>query len=710
MTSGGGFLTDLKAARAAEKTTMDLPTRGEEYVLSSIFSDETELFRSPQEPRPGDVVTIRLRMAKGSGAQIVLMVGSPTLSVPMKLVRTDACFDWFEGSFACGDQPVFYSFSVEWHGKHIHYLRTGARKTAFWPIPVPEESFRFRPGFAVPAWAKGALQYQILTDRFRSGDPANSVCDREYFYSNDYVSRATDWDACPRDGDYRCFYGGDLAGVMEKLDYLQSLGVEVIYFNPIFVSPSSHKYDTQDYEHIDPHLTRVCDDGGDALAEGDTVNLHASRYIRRVASAKNLADSDAFFAGFCEEVHRRGMRIILDGVFNHCGSFHKWMDREGIYRHREGFASGAYGDPGSPYRGYFKFKPGTEAYESWWDVPTLPKLNYEGSEALCEEIFRVAQHWVSPPYSIDGWRLDVAADLGHSAEYNHRFWKEFRRRVKAVNPNVVLVAEHYGDPSAWLGGDEWDTVMNYDAFMEPVTWFLTGMDKHSDRRDDALYQNGPAFFERMRSAMLRLPGPSLQSAMNQLSNHDHSRFLTRTNRMTGRVGTAGSAAAGENVDKRVLREAAVIQMTWPGSPTIYYADEAGQVGWTDPDNRRTYPWGREDRSLIDLHRSLAALHRRPVLRQGSLMPLCAGTGYIAYARFDRTDLIAVACNNADEEQILSLPIRAAGAADGDAFRVIFRTDEDGFSDAPGEAITVADGCLRLVLPPRSAVVTAAVRS
>ena len=498
---------------------------------------------------------------------------------------------------------------------------------------------------------------------------------------------------------------------MERLGYLTSLGVEAIYFNPLFVSPSSHKYDTQDYEHIDPHLTRIADDGGNALEEGDTINLHASRYIRRVASANNLAISDAYFAWFCQEAHRRGMRIILDGVFNHCGSFHKWMDCEGIYHSRDGFAPGAYGNPHSPYRRYFNFEQNSEKYESWWDVPTLPKLNYEGSEALCEEIFRIAQHWASPPFCIDGWRLDVAADLGHSLEFNHRFWKEFRRRVKAVNPDVLIVAEHYGDPGPWLEGDEWDTVMNYDAFMEPVTWFLTGMDKHSDSRCDALYQNGPAFFERMEATMQRLPAPSLYCAMNQLSNHDHSRFLTRTNRMSGRVGTVGSAAAGQGIDKRVFREAAVIQMTWPGSPTIYYADEAGQVGWTDPDNRRTYPWGREDHGLIALHRSLAELRRRyPALRTGSFMSLCSGTGYISYARFDESDLLVIACNNADEAQTLTIPLDAAGAAEGESFQAVFRTGEIGFFDAKEDAGRVKDHCLHLPLAPRSAIVAAAVRS
>ena len=186
-----------------------------------------------------------------------------------------------------------------------------------------------------------------------------------------------------------------------------------------------------------------------------------------------------FFAEFVEEVHRRGMRIILDGVFNHCGSFNKWLDRERIYEYAEGYDKGAYVDAFSPYRSFFHFYnenawPYNDSYDGWWGHDTLPKLNYERSDKLYEYIMEVARKWVSPPYNVDGWRLDVAADLGHSNEYNHRFWKDFRKNVKEANPDAIILAEHYGEAGEWLHGDEWDTIMNYDAFMEPITWFLTG--------------------------------------------------------------------------------------------------------------------------------------------------------------------------------------------------------------------------------------------
>ncbi len=684
---------------------MSVLSAAEKALMSSIFSDETALFRTPAEPEPGDTVAVRLRIQKDVKAQITMLTGYPTSITEMRKIRTDACFDWYEADLACGDgASVFYSFLIAWNGKYIHYRRTGAALTDSVPFPDPAHSFRLLPGFHVPAWARGALQYQIFPDRFCRGNPDNDVVDREYTYIGEFVRHAEAWNALPRTGDYRCFYGGDLAGVMERLDYLQSLGVEAIYLNPIFVSPSSHKYDTQDYFHVDPHLTVFTRDTDRPLHKNERRNIHALQYILRTTDEENLRGSDAFFARFCEEIHRRGMKIILDGVFNHCGSFNKWMDREGIYRETGKYPPGAYNEPASPYRSYFQFLD-AKRYDTWWGNETLPKLCFELSRDLCEEIFSVAEKWASPPYRIDGWRLDVGADLGHSREFNHLFWKEFRRRVKRVNPDLLIIAEHYGDPSEWLRGDEWDSVMNYDAFMEPVTFFLTGMEKHSDYRREDLYQNGPAFFDSMAEAMCRLPTPSMQCAMNELSNHDHSRFLTRTNGRVGRLDSAGSAAAGEGVRKGVFREAALIQMTWPGAPTIYYGDEAGQVGWTDPDNRRTYPWGGEDRGLIALHRALAGLRETlPMLKNGSVQPLCAGNGYIAYARFDAAGCAVIACNNADLPQVISLPLPAAGIPEGTLMLQRFRTDEEGYDDAVKPAGFVKDGELLIRLPARGAAV------
>ncbi|MDE7113555.1 MAG: alpha-glycosidase, partial [Acetatifactor sp.] len=334
-----------------------------------------------------------------------------------------------------------------------------------------------------------------------------------------------------------------------------------------------------------------------------------------------------------------GMRVILDGVFNHCGSFNKWMDKERIYEEKEGYEKGAFVSAESPYRQYFDFYndhawPYNGGYDGWWGHDTLPKLNYEGSRDLMEYVLQIGRKWVSPPYNADGWRLDVAADLGHSQDFNHHFWQEFRKAVKEANPNAIILAEHYGNTRDWLQGNEWDTVMNYDGFMEPVTWFLTGMEKHSDDYREDLLGNAESFWGAMRHHTASMTMPSWQVAMNELSNHDHSRFLTRTNHKVGRANTLGPQAAEQGINKAVFREAVVIQMTWIGAPTIYYGDEAGVCGFTDPDNRRTYPWGKEDKMMIQFHKDIIRLRREnDELRIGSIKYLGGDYNFLAYARF-----------------------------------------------------------------------------
>ena len=362
----------------------------------------------------------------------------------------------------------------------------------------------------------------------------------------------------------------------------------------------------------------------------------------------------------------------------------------------------------SPYRSFFKFYnedawPDNGTYDGWWGHDTLPKLNYEDSPKLFEYIMKIAGKWVSAPYGVDGWRLDVAADLGHSSEYNHKFWQEFRKHVKEANPEAIILAEHYGDPSSWLAGDQWDTVMNYDAFMEPLTWFLTGMEKHSDEYNGALYGDGVSFFRSMYYHMSRMQTQSVLVAMNQLSNHDHSRFLTRTNQIVGRIGTAGAKMAEFGINYGIFREAIMVQMTWPGAPTLYYGDEAGVCGWTDPDNRRTYPWGFEDFELIEYHRYLIDLHKKlPALRRGSLKQLLADRQLIAYGRMSGANKCAVIINNRGESRSVRVPVWELGITDEDAITRMMLSDEKGYN--AGRIDYRADhGWLTLDVPAHSGV-------
>ncbi|MDO5476501.1 MAG: glycoside hydrolase family 13 protein [Eubacteriales bacterium] len=603
--------------------------------LQTFFSDTTEDYITPSEPDLYDWVTIRLRVGRGQADACFLVTRK--MHLHMKLSESDGLFDYYAVRFEITSKPLRYYFEIASGGRTWKYTRRGVRNTI-----RPADWWHILPGFHTPRWAQGAVMYQIFVDRFCNGDPSNDVYTGEYRYEGKPVVQVRDWDRPPSNEGYREFYGGDLQGVIDKLDYLADLGIEAIYFNPIFLSPSSHKYDTQDYDHIDPHFGRIVRDvKEEKKPRRNRTNRSAQRYLKRVTDPANLAASDRLFAELVQKAHARGIRVILDGVFNHCGSWHRWMDAERIYEQTPRGKKGAHASKRSPYTGYFRFGrdawPGNRNYDAWWNFGTLPKLNYEGSEELCKEILRIGKKWVSPPYNADGWRLDVAADLGYSPEFNHHFWKRFREAVRKANPEAIVLAENYEHSQNWLQGEEWDTIMNYEFFLEPVTWFLTGMEKHSDARIEEKYGDPDTFWHlatcRNESA---IPEAALRISMNQLSNHDHSRFLTRTNRLVGRAHHHGFEAALDGTHMEVMRQAVLLQMTWTGAPTIYYGDEAGMGGFTDPDNRRTFPWGHEDQQLIAYHKLLISLRRKsPALRRGSLLRLPDNDGILAYARFCR---------------------------------------------------------------------------
>ena len=671
---------------------------------AALFCDGTEGYVYPPEPKENELVTFRFRTAKDDVDRVGLVTSTDTYI--MEKERTQGEFDYYTFETRLGAEPFRYCFEVQSGTEKYYYGRCGISKEI-----LEYYNFVVVPGFSTPGWAKGAVMYQIFTDRFYNGDKSNDVETNEYYYIGDYSQRVTNWDKYPANMGVREFYGGDLQGVIDKLDYLQDLGVEVLYFNPLFVSPSNHKYDIQDYDYIDPHYGKIVDDGGEVLPQGVTDNSQATKYKKRTTGLKNLEASNELFIKLVEELHRRGMKIILDGVFNHCGSFNKWMDRERIYEGEEDYEPGAYVSADSPYRSYFRFFkdapedwPYNGNYDGWWGHDTLPKLNYEDSIKLENYILYIGRKWVSPPYNVDGWRLDVAADLGRSNEYNHSFWKKFRIAVKDANPNALILAEHYGDPSDWLKGDEWDTVMNYDAFMEPITWFLTGMEKHSDEAREELLGNIDNFIGSMSHHMSNMLTPSLQVAMNELSNHDHSRFLTRTNHMVGRVEHLGPEAANEYVNKAVMREAVVMQMTWVGAPTVYYGDEAGVCGFTDPDNRRTYPWGHEDHELIAFHKEAIRIHKEhPALRTGSLKILGGEENILSYARFKGHDRIVVVINNRSERAEVKVPVWEAEIPSKCRMKRLLYSYKDGYTTEYEEYL-VEDGEVVANMGPHSALV------
>lgn len=693
---------DFEKLRLKEFNQQYIASMRPVFNTRALFSDTTEYYLSPAEPSGYDQITVKFRAARNNVDKVYLVMGGQKNL--MLRSEHDEEFDYYTIQIQLENEKIQYHFEI-WTGTLVAYYDTRGvvhEPNDYYDIPVI-------PGFKTPQWAKGAVMYQIYVDRFCNGDPSNDVLTNEYCYINEPVSKVDDWYRYPAAMDVREFYGGDLQGVIDKMDYLKDLGIEVIYFNPLFVSPSNHKYDIQDYDYIDPHFGKIVSDEGELLQDGQKENRFASRYIDRVTNKANLKASNAFFAHVVEEAHKRGMKVILDGVFNHCGSFNKWLDRERIYENAKGYEEGAYVSSESPYRNYFDFKdetrwPYNPTYDGWWGHDTLPKLNYEGSKKLMEYVLHIGKKWVSPPYNADGWRLDVAADLGHSPEFNHHFWQEFRKAVKEANPDALILAEHYGNTRDWLQGNEWDSVMNYDAFMEPVTWFLTGMEKHSDDFREDLLGNAEAFWGAMRHHGANMAIPSWQVAMNELSNHDHSRFLTRTNHKVGRTGTLGPQAAEQGVNKAVFLEAVVIQMTWMGAPTIYYGDEAGLCGFTDPDNRRTYPWGREDHELINFHKDIIKIRNdNDELRRGSIKFMDAGYNYLAYGRFHPEGQSIILINNNDGAMDKDIDVWELGIPKAGHMRTLLQTGEHGYT-LGGPEFELHSGHIQIHLPKTSATI------
>lgn len=669
---------------------------------NAIFSDATKYYRIPQEPDIDESVKVRIRTAKDNIDEVYLCFLNSRILLQVEY--SDELFDYYSGIIPPSSKPLEYYFELNVGKLKCYYNKKGVSRE-----PDSYYNFRIVPGFKTPGWAKGAIMYQIFVDRFNNGDKSNDVVDNEYVYVGKPTTRVRDWNKLPNTDGIREFYGGDLQGIIDKMDYFEELGIEVIYLNPIFVSPSNHKYDTQDYDNVDPHYGKIVNDGGEVLIN-KLDNSDATKYIKRTTDKENLQASNELFSELVEKAHKRNIKVILDGVFNHCGSFNKWLDREKIYENSHKYEKGAFSTNASPYSSFFHFHnkqgwPDNPYYDGWWGYDTLPKLNYEGSPKLYKYVLDIGRKWVSPPYNADGWRLDVAADLGYTKEFNHQFWRDFRKAVKDANPNALILAEHYGDPSDWIkNGDQWDTVMNYDAFMEPVTWFLTGMEKHSDEFRGDLLGNSKAFFDAMTHNMSRFLPQSLQVSMNELSNHDHSRFLTRTNHKVGRLHTLGAEAANEGINKGIMKEAITIQMTWPGAPTIYYGDEVGLCGWTDPDNRRSFPWGKEDQDLLSLHKILINIRRSyPALKHGSIKFLYGEHMVISYGRWDEKDKLIVIINNSIEEKLLNIPVRPIGVLDSDIMEQLVETYVEGYSTEK-KPHKVTNGKIKIKIDPFSAII------
>ncbi len=446
-----------------------------------------------------------------------------------------------------------------------------------------------------------------------------------------------DWGAPPT---YHGYQGGDLVGVVEHLDYLQDLGINAIYFTPVFQSASNHRYHTHDYEKVDPML------GGNPA-------------LRRLV----------------DEAHARGIRVVLDGVFNHASrgffQFHDIMENGPNSAYLDWFHVSVF-----PLNAYDPDKKPN--YGAWWGLPALPKFN-TGSPEVREFLWRIGRQWID--FGIDGWRLDVPNEIDDDS-----FWREFRVRVKAGNPHAYIVGEVWTDAVRWLKGDMWDAVMNYHFTRACIAFFIGTEVDEAELRHTCLHPAGPSGGEAFAAAIRRLNGlyPQAITAvmLNLLGSHDMARFLT--------------LAGG---DQTALRLATTFQMTYSGAPSVYYGDEIGLRGGHDPANRGAFPWHRPenwDHALLHEFQRLIALRRaRPALRRGTYTILAAGPQHFAHARQLGEETLIAVFNTARSNSRLHLPVQGL-VADGTIL-------EDVWTRQGGR---VREGQFPVELPPRSSVVLA----
>lgn len=498
----------------------------------------------------------------------------------------------------------WYSFEFEgnWRRNVITCVGDGkgdiTDKGKEWQLTV------YDPDFEVNEKYFGGLIYQIFPDRFyNSGAPKKDVPSDRYMVEDWYSQPAWRQNNGARSlcNDY---YGGDLKGVTEKLPYIASLGVTIIYLNPIFEAHSNHRYNTADYMKIDPSL-----------------------------------GTEEDFTHLCKEAKKYGIDVVLDGVFSHTGDDSRYYNK---YRRYE--EDGAYNSQNSKWSSWFKFDSWPNKCSCWWGVPSLPETVEEDEsfmEFICGEK-GVLRHWLR--LGASGWRLDVADELPDC------FLDRVRTAVKTEKPDALLLGEvwedasnkiSYGGRRRFLLGKQLDSVMNY-PFRSAIIDFLLGGDAYR-------------FKDVIETIIGNYPPPALHSMMNHIGTHDTERILSVLGGAPlslNREGQSSVQLAEEQVSrgKKLLRLAAVLQYTLPGIPSLYYGDEAGCEGLRDPFNRMGYPWGKEDASLLEFYKQLGTIRKAEAFAGGDYITLYANGGLIAYLRQKGESRVLVAVNSTEDCQ------------------------------------------------------------
>jgi alpha-glucosidase len=606
--------------------------------LSSIHHDGSSRYvrhHSSPELRIGDEVTLRLRAAPESPIDRMLLRTCPdgeqffVEMYPASSQSNPAC-RWWEGTIRVHMPVTSYRFLLFTPDGTWWYNGMGIQRH----VPTDANDFRLLADYDAPVWVRESIFYQIFPDRFADGDAESNVRNGEFEYTG-LKSKAKRWDEPQSKWPQAMveFYGGDLPGVEQHLDYLSDLGVNAIYFNPVFTAYSNHRYDVVDYENVDPHLG-----GNQALA-----SLHRA-------------------------LTQREMHFILDIVPNHCGVKHPWFQA-------------AQADRNAPSTEYFSFRNHPHEYETWLGVRSLPKLNYR-SKSLRDEIYSgsnsIFRRWLRPPYEIDGWRVDVANMLARHGrdQLEDEVWTGIREAVKIENPRAYLLGENFFDASSQLQGDRLDATMNYAGFTNPLLYWLDHfqVSQHGDpkRVESRIPWPTEALVETWQASRAAIPWEIVHQQFNLLGSHDTARIL--------------HIVHGDPARNRL---AVAFLLTYVGVPCIYYGDEIGMSAGDSLASRDPMIWdtNRWDKDLRSFYQTLIRLRRTsPAITDGGFQILACETNTLAYLRdTDIEQILVIGNRGAEDRSAWSLFVQDGGIPDGTSFREIFT----------GQTLTVQGGFLSL---------------
>ena len=514
--------------------------------------------------------------------------GSHAMNADLPFKEKEGPYDIFQGTFSVYDTGLyFYYFYISQPFGGFRLFKQGddtnMESGDMWQLSCVPGSF------STPDWAKGGIIYQVFPDRFHKSGKVDLTGKLEPYTVHKYWHEDVDWrptaDGTVLNND---FFGGNFKGIAEKMDYIAELGTTILYLNPISKSFSNHRYDTGDYKTPDPMLGTISD-----------------------------------FKELCDAAHARGIRVILDGVYSHTGSNSLYFNKNGAFP-----GSGAYGDPNSPYRSWYTFYQWPNSYHSWWNFDTLPTVN-KMDPAFIKYIITdedsVIAHWLK--LGADGFRLDVADELPDE------FLKLLYDQVKRIKPDALVLGEVWEDASSktaygrrrtYFTNAELDSVMNY-PYRTAILNFMRGFD------------SGRAFKDTVMSIAENYPQQVVACNMNLLGTHDTPRILTAlVDDFDGSREEKSKRRLSRNqwdVAHERLLMASFLQYMLPGSPSVYYGDEAGMEGYKDPFNRRPYPWGREDVELLEHYKRLGRLRKQQeVLRLGDIQFFCAGDRHLGFRR------------------------------------------------------------------------------